>query len=88
MTWLALLSLHSVDKGADVGVKTFYINTKKDGYIGEKMIVEKVPDYQTRVFYISGPEPMVEAFKKIFSEMGIKKIKTDFFPGYTQTHQK
>ncbi len=76
------------EKAKSVRVKTFYINTKKDGYIDEQMIEEKVPDFQKRMFYISGPEPMVEAFKKMLLGMKVKKIKTDFFPGYTDTHQK
>lgn len=35
-------------------------------------------------YWISGPEPMVEAFEKLLDELGITKdrIKTDFFPGY------
>jgi len=34
--------------------------------------------------YVSGPEPMVEAFEKTLAEIGLAKdsIKTDFFPGY------
>jgi glycine betaine catabolism B len=76
------------EKAEAVGVRTFYINTKKDGYIGEKKIKEKVPDYQKYTFYISGPELMVEAFKKMIAKMGVEKIKTDFFPGYKDTYQK
>ena len=75
------------DKAKNVGVKTFYIDTKKEGHIDERMIEEKVSDYKKRVFYISGPEPMVEAFKKMLLGMKVKNIKTDFFPGYTDSHQ-
>ncbi len=74
------------EKANNIGVKTVYIITKKDGYINEEMIKEKVPDYKNRVFYISGPEPMVMAFKKMLSGMDVEEIKTDFFPGYTDTH--
>ncbi len=52
------------------------------------MIKKKVPDYKNRMFYISGPEPMVDAFKKMLVRMEVKKIKTDYFPGYTETYQK
>jgi glycine betaine catabolism B len=76
------------EKAKVVGVKTVYINTKKDGYIDETTIEEKVPEYHKRTFYISGPEPMVEAYKKMLSKMKVNKMKTDFFPGYTETHQK
>lgn len=74
-------------KATKVGVKTIYNITEKDGYIDKKRIEEFMPDYKKRVFYISGPEPMVEAFKKMLLEMKAKKIKTDFFPGYTDTHR-
>ncbi len=72
------------EKAKDVGVKTFYIDTKKEGHIDEPMIEEKVPDYKKRVFFVSGPEPMVEAIKKMLSGINVGKIKTDFFPGYTE----
>jgi glycine betaine catabolism B len=71
------------DKAKKVGVRTIYVNTKKDGYIDEKMITKKVPDYKNRIFYLSGPEGMVREFKKILSKMNVKKVKTDFFPGYS-----
>lgn len=67
-----------------LAVKIIYVLTDKDGYINEQMIRNKVPDYQDRIFYISGPHSMVDTFEKILKEMGIKKaqIKIDFFPGY------
>lgn len=76
------------DKAEEVGIQTHYVVTKKDGYVDEKMIKEKAPDWQERFFYISGSQPMVEAFKKMLTGMGVKKLKTDFFPGYTDKHQK
>ncbi|MDB5161395.1 MAG: hypothetical protein JWO96_775 [Candidatus Saccharibacteria bacterium] len=35
-------------------------------------------------YYVSGPEPMVEAFEQMLKKMGIveENIHTDFFPGY------
>lgn len=69
------------------GLKTIYVITKKDGYIDKKMIREKVPDWKERIFYVSGPQPMVEIFKGMLSKMGARKVKTDFFPGYTEKHQ-
>lgn len=52
--------------------------------ITEEAIRLLVQDLQKPIFYISGPEPMVEAFKKMFAGMGIKdeNIKCDYFPGY------
>lgn len=81
-----------------VGVRTIYTVTEEEqdwwqgrkGYIDEKMIRQAVPDYRDRLFYISGPEPMVIAFEKMLAGMGIarKNIKRDYFPGYSETHTK
>jgi ferredoxin-NADP reductase len=46
------------------------------GYLGDK----------SAIFYISGPEPMVEAYEELFDKLGVEKdrVKTDYFPGYQQ----
>ena len=53
------------------------------GYITTEMIRRRTPDYKERTWYISGPPGMVNAYKKLLKEMGVKGsgIKTDFFPG-------
>lgn len=53
--------------------------------IDEQVIKEKIPDFAQKIFYVSGPEPMVEAFEKMLAGMGIPEdnIKRDYFPGYT-----
>lgn len=53
--------------------------------IDEEAIRESVPDLKKPIYYVSGPEPMVEAFEKMLLEMDIpdQHIKRDFFPGYT-----
>ncbi len=73
------------DKVKDLGVRTVYVNTDKDGYIDEKMIKKEVPDWQERLFYVSGPQPMVLAMEEMLEDMGIQKshIRVDYFPGYT-----
>jgi len=73
-----------LDSAKGFGLRTLYINTDKEGHIDKEMIIKEVQDYQKRIFYISGPQPMVEAIKKTLSEMKIKMIKTDFFPGYME----
>ncbi len=39
---------------------------------------------QEPIFYISGPEPFVEAYSQILKSIGVEKerIKLDYFPGY------
>ena len=70
------------DSAKSLGVKAIYVNTEKDGHLDEKRLKKLVPDYASRVFYLSGPKSLVDAFKRIIVGLGIKGIKTDFFPGY------
>jgi ferredoxin-NADP reductase len=58
--------------------------------IDETVIRSAVPDLSTPVFYVSGPEPMVEHFIPLFEGMGIapEHIKHDFFPGYDTSETK
>lgn len=52
--------------------------------ITARLIAQEVPDYQERLFYVSGPQPMVQATKDNLHSLGVPahNIKTDFFPGY------
>src|SRR3989338_4257525 len=76
------------DEAQKVGIKTHYVVTEKDGYIDDALIKTKVPDWKKRIYYVSGPQPMVDIFAKMLSKMKVAGIKTDFFPGYTDRHQK
>ncbi len=62
-------------------VKVFYINTSEVGYLNAKNILDFTPDFLDRSWYISGPHNMVTATEHLLKNMGIKHIKTDFFPG-------
>jgi ferredoxin-NADP reductase len=42
-----------------------------------------VPDITERVAYISGPEVMVRAYTSLLHKLRAKKIKTDYFTGFT-----
>lgn len=77
-----------------LGIQTIYVISKKDkpennpalyyGSIDRKLIVQAIPDFAERYFYISGAHQMVTSLEKITWEMGVKKdhIKVDFFPGF------
>jgi len=77
-----------------LGLKTVYTLTDRTtipanwpgqtGLIDQKMLTTQAPDYQDRLFYLSGPHAMVVAFEKLLSSLGVPKsqIKTDYFPGY------
>lgn len=56
----------------------------KTGYITREMITAEAPDYKQAIYYISGPNVMVDAYKKLLNDIGIPRMQvvTDFFPGY------
>ncbi len=53
------------------------------GYVTAEMLKRRTPDYLERTWYVSGPPGMVNAYRKLLREVGVKRthIKTDFFPG-------
>jgi ferredoxin-NADP reductase len=52
--------------------------------IDQQTIKELVHDLKTPLFYVSGPEPMVESVGQLLQQIGVpkKRIKQDWFPGY------
>ncbi len=78
----------------ELGIKTIYAITEKGeavfgesmqrGSIDARMIQKEIPNYREKVFYISGPHGMVDAFQTALKSIGVprKNIKTDFFPGF------
>jgi NAD(P)H-flavin reductase len=76
-----------------LGIQTIYTLTDaqgvpagwkgKVGHITPQMIAESVPDYEQGIFYISGPQRMVDATHDVLRRLKIKnsQIKTDYFAG-------
>lgn len=76
-----------------LGIKTVYVLSDKTrvptgwqgrvGHINASMVQAEVPDYLNCIFYLSGPNKMVESFEDVLTGMGVPRdhIKTDFFPG-------
>lgn len=62
------------------GVETTYATELVD----KDKIQEQIPDYQERIFYISGPYGFVNAMEINLLSLGLpqNQIKTDYFPGY------
>ncbi len=56
----------------------------ESGYITSEMIQKHIPNFADHVFYLSGPNAMVENYKKLLLGMGVakKNIETDYFPGF------
>ncbi|MDO8610194.1 MAG: FAD-dependent oxidoreductase, partial [bacterium] len=77
-----------------VGVKTIYTLTETEkipadwngekGMVSQEMIAKNIPDYKDRIFYISGPHAMVDAYENLLRQMDImsSNIVIDYFPGF------
>ncbi len=76
-----------------LGVKVVYTLTDANvpagwqghqGFINADLIKQELPDYQERLFYVSGSHQFVTGVKDALHHLGVSHshIKTDFFPGY------
>lgn len=72
------------DRAASVGLRAVYLATERDGYLTEDTIKKDAPDFLERHFYLSGPNAMVESYRRLLRGMGVSAadIRTDYFPGY------
>ncbi len=54
------------------------------GFVTKAMLMKSVTDLDLPIYYISGPQAMVAAMRKILDEAGVKddKIRTEEFSGY------
>ncbi|MGB8645158.1 MAG: RnfABCDGE type electron transport complex subunit D [Anaerolineae bacterium] len=77
----------------ELGIRTVYTVTDaaqlpsswrgKVGRITPQMIKAEVPDYRQCIFYVSGPQSMVDSVKAILEQLHVPEgqIKTDYFAG-------
>lgn len=77
-----------------IGMRNVYILSDTDrlptdwkgrtGRLDADMIKAEVPDLTERLFYVSGPEPMVNAISETLQSIGVpeRQIRRDYFPGY------
>ncbi len=79
------------DEALKIDVKTVYIASHPDsdwkgksGRIDANLIKQEVPDFKERIYYLSGPNSMIQSYKDLLESIGISKtrIVTDYFPGY------
>lgn len=78
---------------AKLGTKLFFTLTNTTaiprnwrglvGRINEQVILQAVPDYQERTYYLSGPPDMVKAYEHVLKNLHVKsdQIIKDYFPG-------
>jgi ferredoxin-NADP reductase len=58
--------------------------TGERGKLDEQMLRKYVTDFDQSVFWISGPPPMVSAYRSLIEQIGVPDdaIRTDSFIGY------
>lgn len=78
----------------ELRIRTIYTLTDPDnvpawwrwrvGHLTPQTLAEDVPDYRNCIFYISGPNAMVNTYKRLLHQLDVpdSQIKTDFFPGF------
>lgn len=78
----------------ELGIRTIYTLTEAGQFatradmvnrpLDAKLISQNVPDLKERIYYISGPNSMVNAFRGVLIGLGVPRsqIKVDFFPGF------
>lgn len=75
-----------------IGVKVIYTITDAKnipanweghtGRINGSLIEKEIPDFKERMFYLSGPNTMLESFEKTLKKIGVSHIIKDYFPGF------
>jgi ferredoxin-NADP reductase/Na+-translocating ferredoxin:NAD+ oxidoreductase RnfD subunit len=78
--------------GSAIGLRNVYVVAEAgaaakgfhEGFIDKALIARMTPDFEDRMFYLSGPRSMVVRFENVLAELGVPwtHIKTDFFPGF------
>lgn len=75
-----------------IGLKVIFVcsNTDKlpdkwNGHVGRitsGMIKKRIKDFSERTYYLSGPSALVDNYKNLLEKINVKKIVTDYFPGF------
>jgi glycine betaine catabolism B len=52
------------------------------GRVTAALVKKEIPDWRERTFYLSGPSALVNNYKQLLEKMAVKKIVTDYFPGF------
>ncbi|MBP6882230.1 MAG: oxidoreductase [Candidatus Levybacteria bacterium] len=71
------------------GLKTMYVPTREavhgeSGRLTKDMLKKYTPNFAKRMYYLSGPNAMVEGYKAMLLSVGVqrKNIISDYFPGF------
>lgn len=68
----------------EINLKLVRVVTGTSGYITAEMVSRQVPDWSKRLFYLSGPDSMVNNYEQLLKTLGLQgtRIRKDYFPGY------
>lgn len=89
----AQIAFKDLFDGLDWLKTTYVIDSPPKGWAGEtgQLDGQRIKELgggwdDGKLIYLSGPEPMIEAFEKQLLELGVpkKQLMTDFFPNYTE----
>jgi len=81
-------------KAKPLGVRLKYVITDPEntpqkwdghtGFLNSEIISTDCPDFLDRKFFLSGPNTMVDTYRRVLKKMGVSgwNIITDYFPGY------
>ncbi len=74
------------DEAESYGVHTLYFITSEQGHLTDEIVKNLIPDFANRMFYVSGPQLMVQTIEQTLFDSGLSssQVKTDFFPGYVE----
>lgn len=75
------------------GLRTTYVLSEsregapgdaEKGFVDGPMLARVAPDFRDRTWYLSGPDAMVQAYRKLLRGEGVSpaRIRTDYFPGF------
>ncbi len=58
--------------------------TCETGPLTPELLKKHVADYNERLFYLSGPNAMVDCYRELLKTMGVhgRSVHTDYFPGF------
>lgn len=67
-----------------VGLQTIYLDKQQD--FTELLIRQTIKDPRIAMYYVSGPQYVVESYRDMLMKLGIEStnIKTDLFSGYEE----
>jgi ferredoxin-NADP reductase len=65
-----------------LGLQIIYLNAENGETLSETVVNTNIANISEPIYYISGPQEMVETYRQMLHDLGAEQIKTDLFTGY------